>query len=90
MLLHPTKAKVLILHNDDSCHLPRIEINKKIWFDSFEAIDNFKTIKDAMEQELGVSVNVLHHASYQINKEQRQIEGIYVLEQHNPTEEIQG
>ena len=82
LLLHPTEAKVLIQSSNDIYDLPYIEINKAIW------LDNFQAIKDAFEQKISISVNVLHYATYEVNKKQRQITGIYVLEKHNPTEEI--
>ena len=82
LLLHPTEAKVLIRLSNNNCCLPRIKINQGIW------LSNFQAIKDAMEQELSISVNVLHYASYQVDKGQRKIQGIYVLEKHNPIEKI--
>lgn len=83
LLIHPTEAKVLIISRDEYYCLPCVEINKNIGF------DNFQAIKDGMERKLGISINVLHYASYKVEKEQRKIQGTYVLEQHNPTEEIQ-
>ncbi len=81
LLLHPTEAKVLIRSSNDNYYLPRIEITKRIW------PSNFKAIKDAMEQELSIPVNILNYASYQVDRQQRKIQGIYLLEQHNPTDE---
>ena len=82
LLLHPTEAKVLIQSSNNNYCLPCVEINKQIWF------DNFQAIKDAIEEKLSISVNILHYARYQVDKGQRKIQGIYVVEQHNPTEEI--
>ena len=82
LLLHPTEAKVLIQSSNDNYFLPYVEINQAIW------LSNFKTIKDAIEQKLSISVNVLHYASYKVDKKQRKIKAIYLLEQHNFTEEI--
>ena len=83
LLLHPTEAKVSLQSSNSNYCLPYVEINKGIW------LSNFKVIKDAIEQELNISVNVLHYATYEVNKEQRKIKAIYVVEQHNSTEEIQ-
>lgn len=83
LLLHPTEAKVLLQSNKGNYYLPYVEINKRI------LLDDFKSVKDAIEQRLNISVNILHYASYQVNKKQRKIQGIYVLEQHNSAEEIQ-
>ena len=83
LLLHPTEPQVLLQSNKDNYCLPFVEINKGIW------LGNFQAVKDALEKHLGFSVNVLHYASYQVDKGQRKIRGIYVLEQHDPTEEIQ-
>ncbi|MGK7935387.1 MAG: phosphotransferase family protein [Xenococcaceae cyanobacterium] len=83
LLLHPTEAKVLIRSSNDNYCLPYAEINKEIWFDDFQAI------KNTIEQELSITVNVLHYATYQVDKGKHEIRGIYVVEQHNSTEEIQ-
>ncbi|MEM7761937.1 MAG: phosphotransferase [Cyanobacteria bacterium P01_A01_bin.40] len=83
LLCHPTEAKVLLLSRNEAYHLPYAQIDGNIWF------DDLQTIKNAVEQELNISVNVLHYASYQIDKKQHRIKGIYILEQHNPREEIQ-
>lgn len=83
LLLHPIEAKVLLGSNQNNYYLPHVEIRKRIWSGDLQAI------KKAIEQELSISVNVLHYASYHVDQEQRKIKGIYVLEQHNPTEEIQ-
>ena len=83
LLLHPTEAKVSLQSSNSNYCLPYVEINKGIW------LSNFKVIKDAIEQELNISVNVLHYATYQVDKGQRKIKAIYVVEQHNSTEEIQ-
>ncbi|MDJ0530999.1 MAG: phosphotransferase [Xenococcaceae cyanobacterium MO_207.B15] len=82
LLLHPTEAKVLMRSHNNNYFLPRIKINQGIW------LSNVQVIKDAMEQELNIAVNVLYYVSYQVNKKQRQIQGVYVLEQHNPIEAI--
>lgn len=65
LLLHPTKAKVLILSRNDNYYLPYVEIEGEICF------DDFQTIKEQIEQKLSISVNVLHYASYQIDRQQR-------------------
>ena len=83
LLLHPTETKVWIRGQDNHYFLPRVEIKRGIW------LSNVQVIKEAMEQELNIAVNVLHYASYQVNKKQRQILGTYVLEQHNLREEIE-
>ena len=83
LLLHPSEAKVLIQSDNDSYGLPDVEINRGIW------LDNFQAIKNAIEQKINISVNVLHYASYQVDKSQGKIGGIYVLQQHNSTEAIQ-
>ena len=83
LLLHPTEAKVLLRSNQDNYYLPHVEIGKKVWSGDFQAI------KKAIEQELSISVNILHYANYQVDQEQREVKGIYVLEQHKPNEEIQ-
>lgn len=82
LLLHPNEAKVLLCSNQDNYYLPHVEIRKGVWSGDFQAI------KKAIEQELSISVNVLHYASYQVDQEHHNIKAIYVLEQHNPTEEI--
>lgn len=82
LLLHPNAAKLLLISDNNNYFLPHIELKEGIW------LSNVQVIKDAIEQELDITVNILHYASYQVNNKKRQIEGIYVLEQYNPTEEI--
>ncbi len=80
LLIHPTESKILLEKSNNNYNLPLVKSNQGIW------LDNFQAIKDLMEQELGIAVNVLHYASYQIDKRKRKIQGIYVLEQQNLTE----
>ena len=81
LLLHCDRA--LIRGGNEGYYLPSVEFEGEIEF------DDFQIIKAQLELELGISVNVLHYANYQIDREQHQVKGIYVLEQHIPTEEIQ-
>ena len=83
LLLHPTESKVLLQSNKDNYHLPCVDVNQRIFFDDFESV------KDAINEKLSISTNVLYYASYQVNKKKRKIRGIYVLEQRHATEEIQ-
>ena len=83
LLLHPTEAKVLLQKSLDRYCLPSVEINQRV------QLGNVETIKAATESELGISVNVLHYASYQIEPAHRKVHGIYVLEQYEATQAIQ-
>lgn len=82
LLLHPTEAKVLLQTNCNQYFLPSVEINQRI------KSHNFEPIKAAIAKKLGIIVNVLHYASYQVKKEQRKVQGIYVLEQYKANQEI--
>lgn len=80
VLLH--SSQVLIRDSNEGYYLPFVEFEDEIEF------DDFQTIKAQLELEFGIAVNILHYANYQIDQEQRQIKGVYILEQHIPTEEI--
>ena len=80
LLLHCDR--ILIQGSNEGYYLPRVEFEDEIEF------DDFQIIKAQLELELGIAVNVLYYADYQIDREQRQIKGIYVLEPQVPTEEI--
>lgn len=70
LLLHPTEAKVLLKTNCNQHFLPSVEITQQV-----QSYD-FEPIKTAIEKELGVAVNVLHYASYQVKREQHRVQGI--------------
>lgn len=84
LLLHPTEAKVLLRNKHDQYCLPSVEINQRI------SLYDVVTIKEAIEEELDIAINVLHYASYEIEKKQHKIQGIYVLEPHDFIPEITG
>ena len=75
-------GRVLVRSSNEGCFLPYVEFKGEIEFCDFEIV------KAQLEPEFGISLNVLHYGNYQIDKEQRQIKGIYILEQQVPTEEI--
>ncbi|MBE7384129.1 MAG: hypothetical protein F6J95_022250 [Leptolyngbya sp. SIO1E4] len=86
LLLHPADAKVLRQTNYDQYGLPVVEVNQHV------QLFNVEVIKATVEQTLGFAFNVLHYARYQINKKQRQVQGIYVLEllePHPATQNVQ-
>ncbi len=83
LLLHPSQAKILIRSRGHNHYLPFIEINKGIW------LDNFKAIKNVMETELNLSVNILHYASYRVHQKQRKIKAIYILEPQDSLEKVE-
>ncbi len=82
LLLHPTEANVLLQTNCNQYFLPSVEINQRV-----QSYD-FEPIKAAIEEKLGVAVNVLHYASYHVKKRQHRVQGIYVLEQYKATQEL--
>ena len=83
LLLHSTDPKVFIQANAESYSLPYVEIHGRI------RLNDFKDVKDAIQLKLGIPLNGLHYASFQVDKQKRRIQGVYVLEQHDPSDEIQ-
>ena len=82
ILPHPTEAKIWMLSDNEGWFLPHVLFNKGIWLSDFE------TIKEAIQQKLGFSINILYYANYSLEKSKRQIHGIYVLEQQNQSEKL--
>ncbi|MDY7005173.1 MAG: aminoglycoside phosphotransferase family protein [Cyanobacteriota bacterium] len=77
ILSHPTEAKILMLSDDEnSWFLPNSCVNKGIH------PSNFATIQQVIEQELGISANILYYAHNDNDKSKCEIQTIYVLE-HN-------
>lgn len=74
LLLHSTESQVLLQSNNDNYHLPCVDVTQRILFDDFESV------KNAIDEKLSISTNVLYYASYQVDKKKREIRGIYVLE----------
>ena len=83
LLIDPSQAKILIRSRGHNHYLPFIEIDKGIW------LDNFKAIKNAMEAELNISVNILHYASYRVDRKQRKIQAIYILEPQDSLRKVE-
>lgn len=82
ILPHPTEAKLLMRSSQAGWFLPHVCLNQEIEFDDFE------DIKEAFEQKLGISVNVLYYASNHCDESKRQIHSVYVLEQNGSLEDL--
>ncbi|WP_235006704.1 aminoglycoside phosphotransferase family protein [Calothrix rhizosoleniae] len=82
ILPHPTEPRVLMLSDKSGYFLPYVRVNKMI------NPSNFGTIKKVIEQELGISLNILYAASKDYDKSKRQIRGIYVLERNGSITEL--
>ena len=98
LFIHPTDAKVFLRFNQESLtqeklrqenlcqenlqqghyELPSIEVKRGISFDDFESV------KNEIHKALNIFANVLYNASYDVDKNQRQIQIICVLEQQHP------
>lgn len=75
LLLHPTQARVWIISNSHQTYsLPHININQSV------RPDEVAVINQAIKQQFGVTAHILHYANFQINRQQKEIQGIYVLE----------
>ncbi|MDJ0736457.1 MAG: aminoglycoside phosphotransferase family protein [Nostocaceae cyanobacterium] len=75
ILPHPSKPRVLMLSNQGNWFLPYVRVNQGISY------SDFGVIKKVIEQEVGISVNILYYACYHYNKSKRQVHGVYVLEE---------
>ncbi len=78
LLLNPNETKIWIEFDGDNYYLPHVEIGQAVW------LGEFQEIKNAIEPQFEIAVNILHYITYDVDKKKRQIKGIYVLEQHNP------
>ena len=77
ILPHPTEPRILMLCDGSSYFLPYVRANKII------NPSNFGTIKQLIEQEFGISVNILYSPSKEFDKSKGQIRAIYVVEHNN-------
>ena len=75
LLFHPIEAKIWLLSDSNQNYfLPSIKIDQPIY------IDDIYWISKTVEEDFGIAINVLHYDSLEINRQQKEIKGIYVLE----------
>jgi len=83
ILPHPSEPRVLMLCDRSGYFLPYVRVNKIV------NPSNFATIKQVIEEELGISVNILYSARKDYDKSKGQIRGVYVLEQNGSITQLQ-
>lgn len=81
LLVHPATLSVLMLPDETGWSLPWVRLEGQVWFGEVGPINR------AIQQQLNLYTTVMCQLNYSEDKVNQRIEGIYVLENHNPGQE---